>query len=389
MVCQTGCGEMMPAQLGLRVPGFFLALIVLFAVSSCPRLAAEEDLRAKEALERRQKVEWMSFFLKDPKDAEIPSTTIAIQLFNRGVEHYEKKEFKLALQALEDSLGYNLDNALAYELMGDIHYARQDMSKAQAHYRKAFELQPRDGLKEKMRKTRDETLVEKNLSSYHERNFLIKYREEERQFEGFELRELLRETYRDISREFGYYFDHKIVVLLYDLEEFRQLTGQPHWAAAVYDGKIRMPAYQRGFSLHDLRVLTTHEMTHAFVAAMSRGRAPIWLHEGLAKYQEDKVRKASLKFFNVAASNNRLIPMDELLAQGPFTGAHDLNRINLFYEQSFHLVRYLVGRYGMFGIKQLLAAFGQGKNPDEAIRAALKVSPMRLESEWKSSFTKR
>ena len=364
-----------------------VALAILTALlGASPRTDAAEKNAAQESLEKRQRIELMGFFLKDPKDAKLPMTPLAIELYNQGVGFYEQREYAMALEAFEDSLKYEPKNPLAHELMGDIYYFQQKMPDAKKHYQAAFELQPREALKKKLEKLRDETLVEKELSTYHERHFIIKYHDEEARFDAFDVRELLRTTYEKISREFGYYFKHQVVVLLYDEQEFNNLTKLPHWAAGVYDGKIRMPAYKKGFSDKDLEALTTHEMTHAFVADMSQGRAPAWINEGLAEYQEAKVTPNALPMFKAAVRSGNLIPLDQLMAHGGALTQTDPAAIALFYEESYHLVTYLVKRYGMFRVKQILGQMGTSKNSDEALRQVLKISVNRLEKEWKESI---
>jgi len=377
--------EASSAERNRRLRGWVLLLVFVLAVP-CGARAKDKKSHAQESLERRQKIELLGFFLKDPKDAKLPQTPIAIQLFNQGVNHFEKKEYDLALEALNDSLKYNPGNSLAYELIGDIYYYQQKLGAAKEQYKKAFELQPRDGLKNKMKKLRQEAIVEKDLSTYREQHFLIKYHGENKAYEGFELRELLRKTYGVISRDFGYYFKHKVVVLLYDEKEFQLLTQQPHWVAGLYDGKIRLPAYKRGFTEGDLRALTAHEMAHAFVAVISSRRAPVWIHEGLAEYEENKVRKISMDLFESAVKTKTLMSLDQLMMVRAIGSIKSPLMVSLFYQQSFHLVSYLIDRYGMFRIKKLLEEFGTGKNSDEAIRAVLRISTKRLEREWKETF---
>jgi len=368
---------------------FFLFSGLALLLYASTLYAAREDkdpLRAQKALERKQRIELLGFFLKDPKDAVMPQTPLAIDLYNQGVEFYEKKEYDLAFEAFQDSLKYNPNNALAYELMGDISYFQQKLPEAKKYYQKAFEIQPRGGLKTKLEKLRDETIVEKDLSTYREQHFIIKYQDGKGEYDGFELREILKETYSRISKDLGYYFNHKVVVLLYDQEQFQKLTQLPHWAAGVYDGKIRMPAYQVGFTDRELKSLTAHEMTHAFVSAISKNRAPVWINEGLAEYEENRVEKNPLIVFKPAVRTNNLIPLTTLMTQGAVTAMKDPIMISLFYEQSFQLVTYLIDRYGMFRVKQLLEEFGKGKDSDEGLRNILKISIDRLEREWKDTL---
>lgn len=363
--------------------GSVLGLLLFLSAVSLD--ASEENQSARKDLEKRQRLELMGFFMKDPSRAKLPQTPLGVNLYNEGVRMFEKKEYGLALEALKDSLTYDPRNSLAHEVIGDIYYFQQKMPEAKQSYQEAFKLQPRESLKKKLERLQEESLVEKDLSTYRGEHFIIKYRDDDKQYDGFEIREILRELYGVISKDFGYYFSHQVVVLLYSQEEFRKLTELPHWASGVYDGKIRIPAYQTGMSDEDFKALTAHEMTHAFVSAMSRGRAPLWINEGLAELQEDRIRKNSLSVFRKALLKNTLMGLDELMTLKSLD-QKDPETVSLFYEQSLHLTGYLVGRYGMFRIKQLLEELGKGKNSDEALLSILRISVQRLEREWKDTL---
>lgn len=345
----------------------------------------------EESVQRRQRVEMMSFLLKDPKEAPLPKTTLAIGLYNQAVKYFQNQEFVLARKALEDALAYDGQLALAYELLGDIDYRQQRLADAKAHYQIAYNLQPHERIKEKISKTREEAAIERKLATQRVHHFIIKYHDEEQTMERFELRELLRTTYRDISQTLGYYFkpDQRIVVLLYDEADFEKITNMPHWVAGLYDGKVRMPINRKGFSDEDLKRLSAHEVTHAFVAAISAGKAPLWVNEGLAQYMENKVKPISLAVFYSHAAGGDLFPLDDLLQPTAVMNLATSEQIALFYQQSFHLVNYLIERYGMYRLKRLLYQYAEGKDSDEAIRKIFKISVERLEREWKDSFSKR
>ena len=365
------------------------SLSLLFACSFSPGMAAEEKkTAAEELLERRQKVEILGFFLKDPDQAALPNTSVAVEFLNQGIEHFEKNEFDLARKAVQDSLGRDHANPLAYELLGEIDNREQKLASAKANFEIAYHLNPKPELKEKLEKLQGETVVEKRLSTYQEEHFLIKYFKEKQNDRGFELRELLRATYLNHSKDFAYYFNHQVAVLLYDEKDFKEITRLPHWVAGVYDGKIRMPINRQGFKDLDLRALAAHEVTHAFVAAMSKLRAPAWLNEGLAEYEENKIKALDLAVFQSAAAAQTLFPLDQLMSQAATASLNDPARVALFYQQSFHFVNYLITRYGMFRIKQILTELSKGKDSDEALGSALKVSPVYLEKEWKATFIK-
>ena len=173
---------------------------------------------------------------------------------------------------------------------------------------------------------------------------------------------------------------------MYDEKDFADLTNTPHWVAGLYDGKLRMPINRKGFDDRELEALTHHELTHAFIASMSNSKAPPWINEGLAEYEENKVRRNDDIVFKAAIKTNTLIPLEELMSEKAVQTNSDALKVGLFYQESFDLVRYLVERYHMYRLKDALAEFGEGKNSSQVLEDVLKISIPRLEREWKESL---
>lgn len=361
---------------------FFLLLVQTgFAVEK-----SDEKEAARKEVEDRTRAHVMNYFLGNPMDSSGVQGPAAIELYNDAVEFYQKKEFELAKLALHDSLGYDKSNPFAFELLGDIHYFEQNLPEAQKNYESAYKLNPRKDLKEKLEKLQRERPVEAGLVTYQEEHFIIKYAGEDKGMEGFELRELLRNNYREVGQDLGYFFKHKVVVLLYDEKKFRELSGAPHWSSGLYDGKIRLPAYRAGFSETEIKKVMRHELTHAFVGEISRGFCPIWLNEGLAEWEEAKVGPPDLKVFRAAVKINGLFPLSTLFSKTKLAETKDPLEVQLFYEQSYQLVRYLIDRYGMFYIKRMLELYAHGKDNLEVIETVFKVSPLELEKQWKQNL---
>jgi tetratricopeptide (TPR) repeat protein len=380
-----------PIEKRIRMAKSFLSSFVLiFALSFLPAGFSEEvpsdREKAKKELEKQARTEVLSYFVGDPKNAAGIKTPVAIEFHNQAVEFYEKKEYELARQAAQDSLAYNPRNPFAFELLGDIAYVEQKLDEALGHYEAAFRIRAGEDLKNKILKVRKERQVESGLETFEGEKFVIKYKGEERGLEGYELREILRAAYRAIGQEFGYFFRHTVVVLLYDTEEFHELSGVPHWSEGIYDGKIRLPAYQKGFTQRDIEKIIRHELTHTFIAEMSQNRCPLWLTEGLAEYQEAKVEPKDLRVFEAAVRTNTLYPLEILFSKGQATAMKDPLEVVLFYDQSYHWVKHLVERYGMFRVKQIVEAFAKGKDSFEAIEEVLGIPLAQVEKQWKESF---
>jgi len=348
--------------------------------------ADEKESPAQDSLMRRQRAEFAGFYLKDPAAAKVPQASIAVEFYNQAVEFYRQREYELARQALTDSLTYDPKNSFAYELLGNIHDVKGELSQALEEYKKAYQLQPRKELRDRIEKLMHETTIEEEFVTFEDQHFVLKYQGEIRPDYLARIRKALKAAYEELVKDLGYYFKQPVIVLLYDQQEFREITRLPHWVRGFYDGKIRIPAHTYGMLDLDLEAQLAHEMTHAVVSGISEGQAPAWLQEGLAVYEENKVKKSELIVFNAAVKTNRLLSLDQLISEKEAASGKDSLLAGLFYEQSFQWVDYLVRHFGMAQIKQMLVEFSKGKDSDEVLRTHLKKPLQELEREWKTSL---
>lgn len=360
-------------------------VFILLATAGVMVLVAENS-QEEDKLVKRERLELMKFFSAPAGTAKFPTSVTSASLLNQAVEHFQKREYDLARSLLEAALREDPQNAPAYALLGEIDYLQEHLASAKSNFEISYALDPRPDLKKKIEKITLEKKSSASFATYDEEHFLIKYPSTQTSVEGYQLKELLREAYSIISRDLAYYFQSKITVLLYDQEQFAKIQEKPAWAQGFYDGKVRMPISRSGFIDQDLKALTVHEVSHAFITALSKGRAPAWINEGLAEYEENQVRAIDLSIFRTAVRSGKLLPIELLMEQGRLDKIQDSEKVALIYQQGFNLTQYLVQRYGMFTVKKILEAYGSGKSSDEVIRSVLMISPQKLEEEWKSTL---
>lgn len=173
-----------------------------------------------------------------------------------------------------------------------------------------------------------------------------------------------------LERELGYRPAEPIPVVLYLDAEFRAVTGAHAWAGGVFDGKIRLPL---GAPERALEPLVLHEVAHAAIHEMSRGRAPRWLHEGLAQAIE-----------GVAVDPMLRVPASLSLAgvEALVTDA-DPARARTGYDLSLWIVQDLLDRGGTARVGDLLARLGAGEPLDRALARVYGLGLADLEAQWR------
>lgn len=93
---------------------------------------------------------------------------------------------------------------------------------------------------------------------------------------------VLEVAYDSLCRLFNFYPENKMVLVLHQTAEYQGVGARPDWVGAVFDGKLRVPVNVMDYP-EVYRPMLFHELTHAFVRAMSRSKIPVWINEGIAQ----------------------------------------------------------------------------------------------------------
>ena len=102
---------------------------------------------------------------------------------------------------------------------------------------------------------------------------------------------VLEVAYDSISTLFDFMPENKISLVLYEAKVFQGVGDRPDWVAAVFDGKLRVPANMMEYR-EVYRPVLFHELTHAFVRAMTRAQIPLWMNEGIAQVIESSPKES-------------------------------------------------------------------------------------------------
>ena len=359
---------------------------LLAKIQSLPENASS-DSSAQSRLNREQAA--AKSYLADPNGKQAKSL-IAMnagrERYNEAVKQFTKREYEAAENLLKESIELDPTNAFAYELLGEIANLGHRLDEAEAYYQKAFSLNPDPRVRAKYEKIKKERELDQEQQQYADEHFIIRYKRSEN-LAGSKIREVLRDAYRAISQDFGHYPKYKISVILYDREEYQAVVGSvPHWSAALYDGKIRLPIYeQEGVNI---KKLVFHELTHAFVLDLSRMKCSVWLNEGLAQFQENKIQAIDSRKLIDAVRNKSLMTMDQLIFTD-ISKTSDQDQAVLFYLESFSFASYLIEQKGFYRIKMLLSELGKGTQFPEAFETAFGRSFKDLAGEWQRDLERR
>jgi tetratricopeptide (TPR) repeat protein len=220
-----------------------------------------------------------------------------------------------------------------------------------------------------LERIRHDSQAESALDERYLAHFHVRYDGEAHEDVGREILRVLDRHYATLVRTFDHQPAAPIPVILLSRESYYDATGAPAWSGGQYDsfdGRVRIPIGGLDRSLTpDLDETLIHELTHAFVADISRGLAPREIHEGLAQFMEGKRADAVLGEEGLRA-----------LAGGRIPGVAG------FYMASLSFVEDLVAQRSQGGVNDLLRAMAETRSADEAFRRVYGKDLAGLKMDW-------
>jgi hypothetical protein len=261
-----------------------------------------------------------------------------------------------ARHALEQALALAPSYTAASRLLGEILYRGSDLDGAIRLYEQALAHAPRDAkIVRRLTEWRREAALHRSFFESQGAHFTVLFEGPADEALARRALDVLEAAYWRVGTALYSFPEQVITVVLYTREQFRDITRSPDWAAAAYDGRIRVPmrgALQRPEELE--RVLT-HEFTHALVRGLAPRGVPTWLHEGLAVVFEPEGRAWAQR--QLAGSEVRLPP--EALA-GSFARLTG-EQARAAYAQSALAVDKLIDLAGTAALTALLHDLAQGE----------------------------
>jgi tetratricopeptide (TPR) repeat protein len=215
--------------------------------------------------------------------------------------------------------------------------------------------------------------------------------------------ETLEKTYQAIGAELGYYPKDKVrVEIAPDATAFNAISTlslrdiEETGAVGICKFNKLMIISPRALSF-GYRWLdsVSHEYVHYVIVAISNNQAPIWLHEGTARFYETRWRKPAP---SKDAAEDYLTPANQTLLvqaleKNQFVGFKNMEpslihlespeQVQLAYAEAASAIDFINQSKGKTGMRELLAALIDKSTP-EAIEKVFGMRYDAFESRWKS-----
>ncbi len=250
--------------------------------------------------------------------------------------------------------------------------------------------------------------VVKNLKRFESAHFML-YLDEKRDgiLAPYAL-EALEKSYSAIGAELGYYPKDKVrVEIAPDVSSFNAISTlslrdiEETGAVGICKFNKLMIISPRALSLGYRWVDSlSHEYLHYAIVALTNNRAPIWLHEGMARFYETRWRKPEIA---KDAAEDYLTPgnqtlLVQALEKNQFVGFKKMEpslihletpeQVQLAYAEAASAVDFINTSKGRTGMRGLLATLNDKSTP-EAIENMFGLSFDAFESQWKGFLKKK
>lgn len=215
--------------------------------------------------------------------------------------------------------------------------------------------------------------------------------------------ETMEKTYAALAEDLGFRPKHKVIVEIYPrLEDLAGATGLTIENLKT-SGVIAICKYNRlmvttprvsplGYAWRDT---LNHEYVHLAISTVSRNHTPVWLHEALAKFHEERWRKnrggqleeSSESLLARALREDKLVSLDEISPSMAYLPSQE--HTALAFAQVLTMAQYLFDLKGQEGIQNLLLALAEDADLDNAFLKVYGFDVKGFERKWRQTMRRK
>ena len=314
-----------------------------------------------------------------------------------GESYYRSLHYEKALEYIEKVLDKKPDSYQFLSYAGNCEYELNNYKGSIAYYERALELDLDENQKksivDKLEKAKNSEASSKDSIQDYDSHFMMSFEGNSKEILGDMPSESLNDVYDEVTKLLDCYPEVRINVIFFLTENYYKNHENPKWSGGSVDKlTIRVPlktAYKKEF----VRGALAHEFTHTLINLKTHKNAPMWVHEGLAQYQEYRTNYGSEKILredfvpiyeNEFLKNNFFIQLDNV---PNYMASKDTNDVNKAYIISWLAIRYIIEKYGENSVGILLSLLSKGKDIKEAVSDVTDDSYEEFEKRLKKWIT--
>ncbi|MBS0168731.1 MAG: hypothetical protein JSR62_00135 [Nitrospira sp.] len=292
---------------------------------------------------------------------------------------------------LQRVMALNPDEPFPHVALADLLQEKDRLSEAGKHLAQAKDRLKKDpGLQSYIKtvtaKVQRTEKVEEKFSSHSSVHFTVKYDGGEDSETWTAVLDILEDAYRDIGQKFHFFPSKPIIVVLHTKNQFQSATGSPLWADGLFDpvlGRIQIPTQGAATDRAWLTRVLRHEFVHAVIheeLGAAAGSIPTWLNEGLA------MQLAGDSWQDIAGmpqGDHTLVPLSVLEGSWESLPA---DKVSVAYYEARGATHYLVERFGMQKVREVLAHLKARQTLAAAMQDRLMLSYDHFQQQWAESL---
>ena len=313
-----------------------------------------------------------------------------MEAYRKALGAYSTGDLTESRRWIQQALRTDPENPSIHTLAGDLDYLAHQLESAADHWRQALALEPRlRPLKERLMQLEQEEALEKEQVRGSAGLYLVRLPADS-PIELDEIFSELKQAQIFLEEALQVRLEGPIPVLGYSPDVFHGDLHLPTVVAGLYDGKIRLAIGQDGQE-PSFRAVLWHELTHAAVHQISKGKAPRWLHEGVAQKIQSRIEPVSANDLRIVAQQQDAPLLKDL---GRRSGMIQIDQTpplhtQLFYQAAWAYVEYVVEHHGWAGVKSLLSGASQADSPSVLLSALAKMREPEWERHWRRWLNQR
>lgn len=299
--------------------------------------------------------------------------------------YVEAKDPGLTREFLAETIRLAPNDPVAHLALADLLYDKDDLAGALLHLEQGRQFTPPDSPRRRYVDMVAARLArahkaEQAFAARESSHFVVKFNGSEDYDTWTKVLDILEEAYREIGQKFSYFPTRPITVVLHTRETFQGATGSPAWADGLYNpilGRIQIPTQGALTDQAWLARVLRHEFVHALLHQRAEhARIPQWLNEGLAMQLAGDPWP---DLDRVIQGEVTLIPLNHL--EGGWSG-FPATLATVAYLGGNSATAYLIERYGMGKVQDLIESFA-GRQPfAAAIKDRLFISYDEFQQRW-------
>jgi hypothetical protein len=310
-----------------------------------------------------------------------------IARMNLTFAYWDLKDQALTPAFLEETIRLVPDEPFTHLILAELLINKDDLPGATTHLGQATERASADPkfqsyLKYMTARVDQAGKAEQKFVARESSHFTVKFDGNEDHTVWSRVSEILEDAYREIGQKFNYYPGRPVMVVLHARETFQAATGSPAWADGLYDpvlGRIKVPTQGALTDQAWLTRVLRHEYVHALLHDRVGGRlgaVPTWLNEGLAMQLAgdpwpdlDKVIRGQVTLINLSS------------LEGPWVGL-PANVATVAYLEGNSATLYLIDRYGMDKVREIVGQIANGQPIAAAMQDRLAITYEQFQQRW-------